>query len=179
MKKVIYIMSLLFVTILLLGCNKQDNVELISINFEDEQFGFLTTFEYDKTLDYSLISGPVIENEYATMIMTSERLNLKIDFAYDELTKEQYDINKKSVSKYDSYKEYKYNGYNAYAFATGDDALYAYIIFSNNQNSINPALYIQFSLIDMNNKTDLKKIYNSNEIQSLLKSIKFQKINNN
>ena len=105
MKKIFIIISVLFVLILS-GCEKKTYT---SINFEDKQFGFLTKFTYDKSLDYTFNNIEVQENEYAQMNMTSKNNNIVIDFEYDEQTKEFFEVNKKSVSDYDNYKEYKYN----------------------------------------------------------------------
>ncbi len=168
MKKFI-IISILFVLILC-GCEKK---EYTSINFEDKQYGFLTKFKYDKSLDYLFSNVDVEENEYAKMNMTSKKNNINIDFEYDEQTKEYFDINKASVSDYDNYKEYIYNGYNSYTFSTGDDNLYLMIMLDDKEASSNPCIYIRFSLLDDKESTDIIKFYNSDDFQYFLNSIEY------
>ena len=169
MKKIFIIIFVLFVLILS-GCEKKNYT---SINFEDKQFGFLTKFTYDKSLDYTFKNIEVQENEYAQMNMTSKNNNIVIDFEYDEQTKEFFEVNKKSVSDYDNYKEYKYNGYTAYTFSTGDENLYLMIMLDDIVETANPCMYIRFSLLDDTTKTDIMKFYNSDDFQYFINSIEY------
>ena len=176
MKKIIDYLLIIGIMILFIsGCNtNKDN--LINVNFEDQQFHFLTTFSYDSNLDYTFTNKNEEENEYASLTMTSKRLNIILDMQYDEISKEQYKINRDSVSSYANYAKYVINGYDSYTFSTSDDNLYSMVILDNDEKNANPALYMRFSIINDNRQTDLKKIYDSEEFQNFITSIKFKKI---
>ena len=173
MKKIIYVLLAFISVTFLFGCEKKP--EMVKVEFFDQQFKLLTSFEYDKELDYTFTNSPQEENEYASMKMVCKDLNVIVDFQYDELSKKQFLINKESVSKYDDYQEYKYNGYDGYTFSTDKDNLYSLIILGDNMDDINTSLYLRFSTIDSSIETNIKKVYDSEEFQAFLNSIKFEK----
>jgi len=173
MKKIICILLVALSFTFLFGCEKKS--ELTTVEFLDKQFNLLTTFEYDKSLDYTFTNNEVQQNEYASMRMVCSKLNIIVDFQYDELSKAQFLINKESVEKYNDYKEYKYNGYDAYTFSTDKDNLYSLIILGDSMEDYNPALYLTFSTIDSSAETNIKEVYDSDEFQKFINTIKFEK----
>ncbi len=173
MKRLLVIISF---CLLLCGCGDKQ-VQLAKHSFSDNNHGFITTITYDLASDFVFSFNEDINEEYANMQITSDKLNVIVDMTYDEISKEQYTINRSSNVSYDNYQEHLYNSYEAYSFSSSKDSLYLIILLGNEEAQPNPSLIISFMLKDNKKDTNLYEVFNSKDIQSLLESIQFQKIN--
>lgn len=115
------------------------------------------------------------EDEPNFVRILNEEGNYVIDITLDENPSDAMEGFKETASEQDEYTETKFGKYEGYTYLTDEDMV-AEIILDDSDENANVYLLVSVYLDneDDEEKNDIKEIFNSSEVQNLLKSISFK-----
>lgn len=166
---IIFIVPLLFIT----GCEDKNEIknDYKTIEYYDEGYGFRTSFKYDSSLTFSDVEynneGKAKELEFE-----SKELNLDFEMYYTDSSKNLADSSKESRKDKKYYKNYKFNGYDAYCYSDYDDQLYIIINLKEDKNNVEYDLFISIESKDVD--TVVYDVFTQNTLQEFFNSIEFK-----
>lgn len=179
MKKILLIISIFIIVpvLFLTGCGnneESDQTKYKSIEYYDKGYGFKTTFKYDATnnfkdVEYDDESGKARELEFS-----NEELGIDFNMYYTDSGKTLADDVKKSRSDKKYYKEFKFNGHNAYCYSDYDDQLYLIINLKEDKNKVQYSLFV--SLEADNTDTVVYDVFTQQILQDFFNSIEFEEV---
>ena len=165
---------LLFIT----GCDKKEEkpeVTTKTIELTDNKLGFKTTFTYNSDLNYSKVKE---DDSGASKAIDfyNEDLDVNFEMYYNTISSNLYKSVKESRNEQKYYKEYKFGDYEAYAYGNYENGLYLNILLSTEENGMVNLLFVSIDRIDNNEEAIVSEIVAGKEVQELLNTIKFEKI---
>ena len=178
MKKILLIISIFIIVpvLFLTGCgnNEKEKTEYKTIEYYDKGYGFKTTFKYDATnnfkdVEYDDESGKARELEFS-----NEELGIDFNMYYTDLGKNLAEDAKKSRADKKYYKEYKFNGHDAYCYSDYDDQLYLIINLKEDKNHVYYNLFV--SLEADNTDTVVFDVFTQQVLQDFFNSIEFEEV---
>ena len=176
MKKVLLLICIVFIPVLFLtGCGEAKNtkVDYKEIEYSDEGYGFKTTFKYDSSLTFNNVEYSD-EGKAKELEFDSKELNLSFDMYYTDSSKSLANSVKESRADKTYYKEYKFNGYDAYCYSDYDDHLYVIINLKEDNNNVEYDLFVSIESNDTD--TVVYDVFTQNTLQEFFNSIKFEEI---
>lgn len=176
MKKILLFVSIIIIPILLLtGClnDKEEEVELKSIELFDKEYGFKTTFKYDSSLTVSDIDVDD-ENKSREISFEIKELDIDVDMYYTDSSKKLADSVKEDRSNKKYYKEYKFNGHNAYVYSDYDDQLYLIIELKEDKNGTLYQLFVSLERDDNDEDVIVYNVFTQEALQDFFNSIEFE-----
>lgn len=177
MKKIMYTLAVLVLVVTITGCGskkeKKSNNETMTI--EDKNNGFKTTFTYPKDKKFE-IEDAKEEGKYKEVIIKNTDKNIKMDLYYFEIYDSSFESAKESRSNSDNYKEYTWNGYKGYIYNGNKySLLFNILLKGESDGKMGVGLFGSVDYLDYNSANVLES-FNSSDIQDLLNTIKFEKI---
>ena len=165
---VIVMTPLLFIT----GCGKEkEKIEYKTIELSDDGYGFKTTFKYDSSLTFKDIEYND-EGKSKELEFESEELGIDFSMYYNDLGKNIAEDTKTSRSKMKYYKEFKFNGHDAYCYGDYDDSLNMIIRLKEDKNNVYYNLFISMESEDVD--TVVYDVLTQNTLQEFFNSIEFE-----
>lgn len=165
---VIVMTPLLFIT----GCGKEkDKIEYKTIELSDDGYGFKTTFKYDSSLSFKDVE---YDDEGKSKEVEFENEELGIDFSmyYTDSSKSIAEDSKKTRSNKKYYKEFKFNGHDAYCYGDYDGSLNMIIKLKEDKNNVEYDLFIAMDSEDVD--TVIYDVLTQNTLQEFFNSIEFE-----
>jgi len=168
----IIMVSLLFVVS---GCNKstttKKNDDLKTIELNDKNHGFNTTFYYSKNEKYEVKEQT--GGKYKEIVIKNEKNNIEFDIYYFEILDNNYESSKSTRKDSEGFKEYKWGDYKGYIYNANKYSL-NFNILLRKQAGDKSAVGIFGEVSALNySKADVVTDFNKKEIQDLLSSIIF------
>ncbi len=180
MKKLkIIIILLLPILLLSTGCEKKQEPkdEIKEIEFLDQKLNYKTTFQVEKGSSFSDIKKDENSGSSEVFSFRNEKLDVFFEMYYNVIRLNTYESLKNSRKEKKFYKEFSLGNYQGYGYSDSDDKVYLNILLSQEDNTV-IVLFVSMERIDDNNKIILLEVFEEEEIQNLLKSITFEKVNN-
>lgn len=176
MKKLLLFVSIIIIPILLLtGCGKEkeEKVELKSIELFDKDYGFKTTFKYDPSLTISDLDIDD-ENKSREISFDIKELDIDVEMYYTDSGKKLADSVKEDRSNKKYYKEYKFNGHKAYVYSDYDDQLYLIIELKEDKNGTLYQLFVSLERDDNDEDVIVYNVFTQEALQDFFNSIEFE-----
>lgn len=177
MKKIYVFFTVIICCFLVVGCGKKEvkkekKEEMVSLTLENPSVGSVV-FQHPKSRNYTLEVEQNEEDYFYTL--TAEKEDLIFDVQLHEGTRSAYETHKKSYAGSKHFKEYTWNNkkYEGYTFSDNSVTLHFNIILEEDKNGFNYML--SGILYSHNDSIDVYKTFNSESIQSLFESMKFEK----
>ena len=126
------------------------------------------------TLGYSAKAGITVEEGYdeSGKILSSEegKWELKVDLCADTT----YSDNKEYCKDEDGYKEIEFNGYKGYMYNYSDEEIDLELLLeAGDDDTVEKYISIELRTTDYENEVNMQTIFELEEIQTILKSIKY------
>jgi len=175
MKKLLLFISIMILPILLLtGCGneKEEEVELKTIELLDKEYGFKSTFKYDPSFTISDVDVEE-ENQSREISFDIKELNLDVDMYYTDSDKKLANSVKEDRSNKKYYKEYKFNGHDAYVYSDDDNQLYLIIELKEDKNNIRYELFVTIESDEDNQDMIVYDVFTQEALQDFFNSIEF------
>ena len=174
MKKVLILFLIILVPVLFItGCGKdnKEKTEYKTIELYDKDYGFKTTFKYDSSISFKDVEyydkGKSRELEFE-----GEELGIDFSMYYTDSSKKIADDVKESRSDKNYYKEFNFNGHDAYCYGDYDDTLYLIINLKEDKNNVEYDLFVSMESKDVD--TVVYDVFTQNTLQEFFKSIEFK-----
>ena len=151
--------------------NFTSNSKLLEIY--DANTGYKTTFKYSARKGYSVEKIEENVGGFPEVTFVNQKKNLKMELYYYETSSSIFERNKNLRSSNDNFTEYKFGEYDAYSYTAGG-FLQSDILLKKDENDRVLVLYIYMGKYDNESDADMNELFNSNEVQKILKSIKFE-----
>ena len=134
---------------------------------------------FDLSSDQEVTDFDEDSPEYASIENSKE--NYVIDLNVDEQSKETLESNKETVKEDYEVKEEKFGKYEGYYYKSSDDEISAEIYLDTKEDDANIYVSVNLYLSDSSNeeKNDIESIFNSSDVQKLLKSVSLKTTTSN
>lgn len=166
----IAIILLAIIVVIISVANKKEVLEIY-----DAETGYKTTFKYPAKKGYK---AEKVEEDTGTLQKVNfinEEKNVKFEIYYYETSNTLYERNKSLRANNDNYKEYKFGNYDAYSYTAGG-VLQADILLKKDDNDRNLVLYIYMDKYNNEQDANMNEIFNSEEVQKMLNTVKFEQV---
>lgn len=170
MKKVLFNILMIIVLMasmfVLTGC--QGKLKEVTLTTEDNDKKISATLGYSEKAGITVRdgydeSGKIFENE-------NEKWELEVYVTADTT----YDDNKEYAEEEDGYKEIEFNGYKGYIYNYSEEEIEGAILLDEGKDdNVAKYLTIELSTTDYANEVDMSTVYESDDVQTILKSIKY------
>ncbi len=172
-KKILFILLLPVFILLLTGCGeKKDNRK--SITLVDPVFGYETIFKYNSEEKYSEVKT---NESGASKEISFENKELDVEFQmyYTKMSKISYDKTKEVRANQKYYKEYSFNGYDAYAYGEYSSGIYLNIVLGVDSTDTAKILFVSIDRLDTNEDVVVSKILDK-ELKDFFNSIEVHEV---
>jgi len=146
-----------------------------TLEIYDQKTGYKTTFKYPAKKGYSVEKSEENTGTFPSVTFVNEEKNIKCEIYYYETSNSLFERNKSLRENSDNYKEFTINGYNGYSYTAGL-VLQSDILLKKSEDDRNLVLYIFMEKYDEQKDGNMNEIFNSNEMQEILKTIKFEQV---
>lgn len=181
-KKIIIILLMTSIlSLTLTGCDKkQENKtkenSTKTITLTDNNFGYKTTFTYNKEEKYSEVEE---ENggKSKEISFENEDLDLSYQMYYTDMYQNRYKETQETRKAQKYYKEYKFGKYEAYAYGEYSSGLYLNILLETDKEEDKAKiLFVSIDRLDSNQDIVVADVVADKKVQDFFNSLKFEKI---
>ncbi len=146
-----------------------------TLEIYDKNTGYRTTFKYSARQGYRVEEKEEIAGTFPEIVFINEKNNVKFELYYYETSNSIFERNKTLRSSNDNYTEYKFGDYDAYSYTAGE-FLQSDVLLKKDENDRVLVLYIYMGKCNNESEANMNEIFNSKEVQKILKSIKFEEV---
>ena len=185
MKKKLLLIVLFICTLTLVsGCTdntKKDDRNTLSLN--DEKYGYLTTFKYDKNDDFK-ITNTETSGKFAEIEFESEKNNLEFQIYYFQEIEASWNISIKTRREQEGFKEYTWNKKDGYIYSVNGTSFNFNIKLDTINNDGKQQLNETIGLFGAVSKKDLTKegtaveLFEDENVQKFMNSLEFTRKEN-
>lgn len=167
----IVVVAAIVVAVVFLGKEKLEETTLsLDLDYGEEIETATATIGYPNKPEIEFI-----DDTTSTKKFEIKDKNCKLEVSLVELLESVYDENKEEDKSEEGYKEIKINGYDGY-IKKGTYSIEGYILLANDESNINKVLNFTVEAIDSsksNESENPESLYNLKEVQTILKSVKY------
>lgn len=147
------------------GCGKK----LKTVTYNSEKTKASISLSYDERSSFTYSENKEdLRTSSENAILKGENFNIAVQFD-SYYSSKNFDELKKSRKSYQDFKEVKYNNLDGFSYYYASYVRYEVIL------PVNDKYYVKLHIYSTNSKgkqEDVKKLYNSNEVQEILNTVK-------
>lgn len=163
---VLMIIVLLAGMLSLTGC--EGKLKEVTLTTEDDDAKISATLEYSEKSEITLEDG--FDDSGKTFVSEKDKWELEVYVVADTT----YDDNKEYSKEEDGYKEIEFNGYKGYIYNYSESEIEGAILFDEGEDdNVSKYLSLELRTTDYDNDVDISSVYQLDDVQTILKSIKY------
>ena len=167
----IVVVAAIVVAIIFLGKEKLQEVTLsLDLDYGEEIETATANIGYPQKPEIEFIDDTSSSKKFEL-----KDKNCKLEVSLIELLESVYDENKEADKEEEGYQEITFNGYKGYIIK-GEYRVEGYLLLADDESNINKVLNFTVETIDSsktNESENLEALYNLKEVQTILKSVKY------
>ncbi len=182
-KKLLLLLLVPALLLVLTGCDKKETKKepvesnTKTIELTDENFGYKTTFTYNKNENYSDIEVDTESGRTTQIEFENEALDVEYEMYYTDMTTASYENTQKTRSAQKYYKEYTFGEYKAYAYGEYGSSLQLNILIdTDKEKDMAKILFVSIDRLDTNQDVVVSDVVADTKVQDFFNSMKVEKI---